>query len=155
VARAAAGRATGEWILGRGWDQNRWTPAAFPDHAPLDRAAPAHPVALERVDGHALWLNAAALAAAGIGKDTPDPPGGKILRDAAGAPTGVLIDHAMELAGRKIPGDPPAVRARRIRKAAEVAVSLGLTGVHEMGIDDETVRVYRALASEGKLPIRV
>src|SRR6185437_317561 len=84
VAAAARGRAPGEWIMGRGWDQNRWTPAAFPDHAPLDAAAPAQPVVLERIDGHALWLNAAALAAAGIGKGTPDPPGGKILRDAAG-----------------------------------------------------------------------
>ncbi len=155
VGRAAAGRPAGEWIFGRGWDQNRWTPAAFPDHAPLDRAAPSHPVALERVDGHALWLNAAALSAAGIGKDTPDPPGGKILRDAAGAPTGVLVDRAMELAERKIPRDAPAVMARRIQRAAAVAVSLGLTGVHEMGIADDTVRVYRTLASEGKLPLRV
>lgn len=155
VAEAAESRAPGEWITGRGWDQNRFSPAVFPDHAALDAAAPAHPVALERVDGHALWLNAAALRAAGITKDTPDPPGGKIVRDAAGEPTGVLVDHAMSLAERSMPAAPAAVRARRIQKAAALAASLGLTGVHEMGIDDETVAVYRALSREGKLPIRV
>jgi predicted amidohydrolase YtcJ len=155
VAKAARARAAGEWIVGRGWDQNRWTPAAFPEHAALDAAAPANPVMLERVDGHALWLNAAALRAAGIGRDTADPAGGKIVRDAAGEPTGVLVDHAMALAERGIPGAPAAVRARRILRAAALAVSLGLTGVHEMGIDDETIGVYRALAHEGKLPIRV
>ncbi|MFT3776594.1 MAG: amidohydrolase [Minicystis sp.] len=112
-------------------------------------------MALERIDGHALWLNAAALKAAGIGKTTPDPPGGKIVRDAAGEPTGVLVDRAMNLAERSMPGAPPNVRARRIEKAAALAVSLGLTGVHEMGIDDETVAVYRTLAREGKLPLRV
>jgi predicted amidohydrolase YtcJ len=155
VAEAARGRPAGEWIVGRGWDQNRWTPATFPDHAALDAVAAGHPVVLERIDGHALWLDAAALAAAGIRKDTPDPPGGKILRDASGEPTGVLIDRAMELAFRSMPGAPAAVRARRIQRAAAVAVSLGLTGVHEMGIDDETVAVYRSLAAEGKLPLRV
>jgi predicted amidohydrolase YtcJ len=155
VARGAAGRAPGEWIMGHGWDQNRWTPAAFPDHAPLDAAAPAHPVALERIDGHALWVNAAALAVAEIGKETPDPPGGKIVRDAAGAPTGVLVDRAMGLVARRIPPPSPDAVARRIERAAAVAVALGLTGVHEMGIDDPTASVYRALAREGKLPLRV
>jgi predicted amidohydrolase YtcJ len=155
VANAAQGRPEGEWILGRGWDQNLWTPPAFPGHAPLDQAAPRHPVALERIDGHALWLNAAALRAAGIGKDTPDPPGGKILRDAAGEPTGVLVDRAMDLVESKMPSAPPAVRTRRILRAAALAASLGLTGVHEMGIDDDTVAAYRALAHDGKLPIRV
>ncbi|APR74989.1 Hypothetical protein A7982_00335 [Minicystis rosea] len=155
VAEAAAHRPRGEWIIGRGWDQNRWTPAAFPSHASLDAAAPHHPVALERVDGHALWLNAEALRAAGIGKETADPPGGKIVRDGTGAPTGMLIDRAMKLAEDRMPAAPPAVRARRIEKAAALAVSLGLTGVHEMGIDDETVAVYRALAQSGKLPLRV
>jgi hypothetical protein len=155
VAAAAKTRALGEWITGRGWDQNRWTPARFPTHAPLDAAAPAHPVVLERVDGHALWLNAAALRAAGIGKETADPPGGKILRDAAGEPTGVLVDHAMSLVDKAMPAASPSARERRITRAAALAVSLGLTGVHEMGIDDGTVEVYRALAKSGKLPLRI
>jgi predicted amidohydrolase YtcJ len=155
VAEAAKTRPEGEWIRGRGWDQNLFTPAEFPGHAPLDAAAPKHPVALFRIDGHALWANAVAMRAAGVHRATPDPPGGKILRDAAGEPTGVFIDHAMSLIEAKMPPDPPAVRARRILKAADLAVSLGLTGVEEMGIDDETVSVYRSLASEGRLPLRV
>ncbi|WP_437570042.1 amidohydrolase [Sorangium sp. So ce542] len=155
VAEAAKARPRGEWITGRGWDQNRWPGGAFPTHAPLDAAAPEHPVALRRVDGHALWANAAAMRAAGVGRGAQDPPGGRILRDAAGEPTGVFIDSAMDLVEAKIPADPPAVRERRILRAAEEALSCGLTGVHEMGIDDETVAVYRALAAAGRLPIRV
>jgi predicted amidohydrolase YtcJ len=155
VRGAASARAEGEWITGRGWDQNLWSPPEFPGHAALDAAAPAHPVALRRVDGHALWANAAAMRAAGVGRDAKDPPGGKILRDARGEPTGVFVDHAMTLIEARMPPEPPAVRERRILKAAEVAVSLGLTGVHEMGIDDGTIAVYRALAREGRLPLRV
>ncbi|WP_437662451.1 amidohydrolase [Sorangium sp. So ce1182] len=155
VAEAAKARPRGEWITGRGWDQNLWPGAAFPTHGPLDAAAPEHPVALRRVDGHALWANAAAMRAAGVGRGTQDPPGGRVLRDAAGEPTGVFIDNAMGLIEARIPADPPAVRERRILRAAEEALSSGLTGVHEMGIDDETVAVYRALAAAGRLPIRV
>jgi predicted amidohydrolase YtcJ len=155
VREQAKTRPEGEWISGRGWDQNLFTPAEFPGHAPLDAAAPKHPVALRRIDGHAVWANAAAMRAAGVGRATADPPGGKILRDAAGEPTGVFIDHAMALIDAKMPPDPPALRERRILRAAEIAVSLGLTGVHEMGIDDETVAVYRKLALEKRLPLRV
>ncbi|WP_437593340.1 amidohydrolase [Sorangium sp. So ce1000] len=155
VADSAKGRPSGEWITGRGWDQNLWPGAAFPTHAPLDAAAPEHPVALRRVDGHALWANAAAMRAAGVGRGTQDPAGGRILRDAAGEPTGVFVDNAMGLVEAKIPADPPAVRERRILRAAEAALSSGLTAVHEMGIDDETASVYRALAAAGRLPIRV
>ncbi|MDI1444000.1 amidohydrolase [Polyangium sp. 6x1] len=155
VAVEAKGRAPGEWITGRGWDQNLFTPAAFPTHDPLDAASPDHPVALERIDGHALWANAAALRLAGIDAKTADPPGGRILRDSMGAPTGVFIDNAMDLVTAKMPGEPPAVIERRILRAAERALSLGLTGVHEMGIGDATVAVYRKLAAEGRLPIRV
>jgi predicted amidohydrolase YtcJ len=155
VAAVTAQRAAGEWILGRGWDQNRWIPADFPKHTALTEAAPNHPVALSRIDGHALWVNAAAMKAAGITRDTPDPAGGKIYRDAQGEPTGVFVDNAMGLVESKIPPDPAAIRERRILRAAQLAVTLGLTGVHEMGIDDATVAVYRALAKENRLPLRV
>ncbi|HVK70475.1 MAG TPA: amidohydrolase, partial [Polyangium sp.] len=155
VAADVKGRAPGEWITGRGWDQNLFTPAAFPTHAPLDAAVSDHPVALTRIDGHALWANAAALRLAGIDEKTADPPGGRILRDSTGAPTGVFIDNAMDLVTAKIPGEPSEVTERRILRASERALSLGLTGVHEMGIDDATVAMYRKLAAEGRLPIRV
>jgi hypothetical protein len=155
VREAAKTRAEGEWITGQGWDQNLWKVKEFPRHEVLDAVAPKHPVALERIDGHALWANAAAMRAAGIGRETPDPPGGKIVRDAVGEATGVFLDHAMDLVGAKMPGEPRAVTERRILAAAAQAVSLGLTGVHEMGITDGEIAVYRDLARGGRLPLRV
>lgn len=155
MADAAAARPAGEWLIGRGWDQNRWPGQQFPTRAALDAALGDRPVLLRRVDGHASWVNSRALAAAGITAATPDPPGGKILRDAGGEPTGVLIDKAMGLVDAVIPAPAAEVRARRIRAAARRAVELGLTGVHDMGIDDETAAVYRALAGRGELPLRV
>ncbi|OGK93793.1 MAG: hypothetical protein A2X51_06915 [Candidatus Rokubacteria bacterium GWC2_70_24] len=82
VAETAARTPRGEWIGGRGWDQNLWPGMRFPTRASLDRAAPHHPVALIRVDGHAIWANAAALHAAGISRDTRDPSGGIVVKDA-------------------------------------------------------------------------
>lgn len=154
VATAAKGRAAGEWIAGRGWDQNPWG-GAFPTKASLDAVLGDRPALLRRVDGHASWVNTAALKIAGITKATPDPAGGKILRDAGGEPTGVLVDLAMDLVDKHVPSASRDVRERRIRAAADLAVSVGLTGVHEMGIDDETVAVYRQLAGAGELPLRV
>ncbi len=151
---AAAGRPPGEWLLGRGWDQNPWG-GEFPTRASLDAALGERPAALRRVDGHAMWVNTAALAIAGITKATPDPAGGKIVRDPSGEATGVLVDAAMDLVDKHVPAASREARERRIRAAAELAVSVGLTGVHEMGIDDETVAVYRQLAAAGELPLRV
>ena len=94
VAARAARTPRGEWIGGRGWDQNRWPGGAFPTRASLDRAAPDHPVALVRIDGHATWASSAALQAAGIERHTPDPEGGRIQRDARGEATGLLLDAA-------------------------------------------------------------
>src|SRR5207247_540765 len=85
---------SGEWVLGRGWDQNDWPEKSFPSASDLDAIAPANPVVLERVDGHAYWVNSNVLKIAGITADTKDPDGGKILRDAAGKPTGILVDNA-------------------------------------------------------------
>lgn len=155
VADAAKGRAAGEWIEGQGWDQNLWTPKEFPGHAALDAAAPQNPVALSRIDGHALWVNAAALKAAGITRATPAPPGGTIVKDPAGEPTGVFIDAAMDLVLGKIPAPSAATIRRRIVAAAKVATEAGLTGVHEMGIPDAVVTEYRALAAANELPLRV
>ena len=151
---AAAGRAPGEWIEGRGWDQNPWG-GAFPTRASLDAALGDRPVALRRVDGHAVWVSSAVLRLAKITKATPDPAGGKIIRDASGEPTGVFVDAAMDLVDKHVPVASREARERRIRAAAAEAIALGLTGVHEMGIDDETVAVYRQLAAAGELPLRV
>ncbi|HUH02305.1 MAG TPA: amidohydrolase, partial [Kofleriaceae bacterium] len=113
------------------------------------------PVALRRVDGHALWANTRAMELAGVTRDTPEPAGGRILRDDAGEPTGVFVDNAMGLIESTIAGPSAEVIERRILAAAQVAVAAGLTGVHEMGIGDQTIEVYRALEARGALPLRV
>src|SRR5205085_3016672 len=93
VAEAAKTRPAGEWLVGRGWDQNRWPGQQFPTHASLDAVIADRPVVLRRIDGHAMWINARALAIAGITPATKDPAGGKIVRDPHGEPTGVLVDN--------------------------------------------------------------
>jgi predicted amidohydrolase YtcJ len=155
VAERARGSPKGSWIRGRGWDQNRWSQQAFPTEARLSRAVPHHPVFLVRVDGHAGWANASALAAAGIGPDTMDPPGGKIVRDAAGRPTGVLVDAAMELVLRRIPAPSSGEIEEALRRGMDALVALGITAVHDAGVTPAVLDVYRRLASEDRLPLRV
>lgn len=154
VRERAAALAKGEWIAGRNWDQTHWG-GAFPTAADLDRAAPEHPVFLSRVDGHAAWVNSRALQLAGVDEKTPDPPGGKIVRDAAGRPTGVLIDRAMELVRRRIPPPSFAQIKRQLELAAAECARLGLAGVHDAGVSAEDLRAYRELIAEGKMPIRI
>jgi predicted amidohydrolase YtcJ len=144
-----------EWILGRGWDQNRWDEKAFPTHAVLDRVVADKPVWLRRVDGHAGWANAKALAMGGVTRATKDPSGGRIERDSKGEPTGVLVDEAMGLVERAMPAPSEAARERMILAAQDAALAQGLTCVHDMGIDETTAGVYRALEKSGKLRIRV
>lgn len=155
VAEAANDRPEGEWLLGRGWDQNRWPGAQFPTKAVLDAAISDRPVLLRRVDGHAIWVNTPALRAAGVTKETKDPAGGKIVRDDKGEPTGVFVDNAVDLIDRVVPADKADAIERRIRAAAKVAVENGITGVHDMGISDETAAIYEKLAAADQLPLRV
>lgn len=154
VRERAAATPPGEWILGRNWDQTNWG-GQFPAAADLDRAAPAHPVFLTRVDGHAGWANSRALALAGITRNTPDPAGGKIVRNGAGEPTGVLIDRAQGLVRARIP--PPTYQQikRQLELAARECARLGLAGVHDAGVSAEDLRAYRELLAEGKLPVRI
>jgi predicted amidohydrolase YtcJ len=155
VAAAAKSRPASQWLIGRGWDQNRWPGQQFPTRKALDAAVGDRPVVLERIDGHAIWVNSVALREAGITRATKDPAGGKILRDAAGEPTGVLLDNAEALVFAKEPPASPELRAQRLRAAAQVAIAAGLTAVHEMGIEEETAEAYRALAAAHQLPLRV
>ncbi len=148
-------RGEGVWITGRGWDQTTWPGAAFPDAASLDAVAPRNPVALTRIDGHALWVNRAALAAASITDETPDPAGGRILRDPAGHATGVLIDAATALVRGKIPEIAAGELSGAISAAIEECLRFGLTGIHEMGVDDKTIDTYRSLIDAGRFPFRV
>jgi predicted amidohydrolase YtcJ len=155
MARAARERAAGQWLIGRGWDQNRWPGQQFPTRAKLDAAISDRPVVLTRIDGHAIWVNSVALREAGVTRATKDPAGGKIVRDARGEPTGVLIDNAEGLVFARQPPATPEQREQRIRAAAAVAIAAGLTGVHDMGIEEETAAAYRKLAEAHQLPLRV
>src|SRR5262245_30960939 len=145
----------GEWILGRGWDQNRWPDKQFPTAAPLDAAIPDHPVWLRRVDGHAGVANSAAMRAAGVTAATRDPEGGRIVRDSSGSPTGTFVDAAMSLIDTKVPPPSPELRKARVLAAAQAIAANGLTEMHDAGADGATIAAVRQLIDEKKFPIRV
>jgi len=151
--------APGEWLQGGGWDQNRWDNTDFPTAADLDAAFPERPVYLDRIDGHAGWVNTAALRIAEkAGKPLSgdwQPDGGRIVRDAAGKPTGVLVDAASSLVSGHIPAPDDATREKRLQAALQMAVSNGLTGVHDMGVSRGDLALMKRLADQGKLPLRI
>ncbi|HEX4384786.1 MAG TPA: amidohydrolase [Myxococcales bacterium] len=155
TARYAQLVPTGQWVRGNGWDQNAWAARAFPDRVLLDAATPDHPVALLRVDVHALWCNERALQAAGVSAGTPDPPGGRILRRADGTPTGVFIDTAMDLVRRAIPRPTVDVAEANILRSLRALAALGITGVHDAAAEPEALEAYRRLARKDLLPLRV
>jgi predicted amidohydrolase YtcJ len=144
----------GEWIQGRGWDQNDWADPQWPTRDELDRIAPGNPVYLKRVDGHAALANSVALELAGIDEHTPDPANGKIVRD-GGRPIGVLIDDAMDLVAAVVPSATKEMKRKAILRAAQLCMSAGLVGVHEAGVTAGTLDVYRDMADSGELPFYV
>ncbi len=154
-AAIRANPGTGKWIQGGGWNQERWKLNRFPTAVELDAVTGDRPAWLERVDGHAGWANTAALRLAGVTAATPDPAGGRIERDASGAPTGVLVDGAMKLVAAKIPAPTQAESDRALAKALEIMASVGLTGAGDAGIDRETWDRYRRFARTGKLTARI
>ena len=143
------------WVLGRGWDQNDWSVKSFPSAAALDSAIPDHPVWVTRIDGHAGLANSLAMRLAGVSRDTPDPEGGKIVRDSSGNPTGIFVDAAQSLVDRVVPAPSHDVRKRWILRAAQKIAANGLTGVHDAGIDGEAIKIYQELIDEGEFPIRI
>lgn len=154
VREAAAKTPAGGWIIGRGWDQTLWPGGRFPTRRTLDGVAPRHPVALTRIDGHAMWVNTAALRWAGIHSETADPTGGLIVRDDDGEPTGLLIDTAQ----RMVQDITPLPSAEQFDRAVEDAIAeclrKGLTGIHEMGVDLYGFASYRRLIAGGRFPFR-
>ena len=154
VREAAQKVPAGTWVRGRGWDQNDWSDQRFPLHDALSAAVPGHPVWLERVDGHAALVNAAAMKILGIDAAIQDPPGGRFLRDEAGRPTGVLVDNAMGLVGGRLPAASVDERKRLITLAARHCLERGLTTVTDMGIGDADYQAYSALRRADELPIR-
>lgn len=155
VKERASRAAAGEWVIGRGWDQNDWPVKEFPTSAALDAAVPDHPVFLRRVDGHAAIANSAAMRLAGVTAASKDPDGGRVERDASGNPTGVFIDNAMDLVENSIPAPSAELRKVRVLAAAQAIAATGLTAMHDAGIDGMTITAVRQLIDEQRFPIRV
>nr|BBH94246.1 amidohydrolase [Thermogemmatispora argillosa] len=155
VRERAARTPAGEWVVGGHWDRNRWPGRAFPTREVLDAAAPAHPVALWSKDGHLLWVNSLALERAGITAETPDPPGGAILRDGSGQPTGILQEGAaMELVARLISAPSPALARQLLEETFRALLRSGITAIHD--IEDRTVyELLASLRATNRLPLRV
>ena len=143
------------WIVGRGWNQELWPEARFPTSADLDAAVPDRPVTLERVDGHALVVNGAALRAAGITAASKDPVGGKIERDASGNPTGLLVDTAMELVTAKVPAPSEAQLAQALEKAQQLLLTTGITATADMGTSAADWAAMNQAARAGRLNVRI
>ncbi len=155
VAERARHAAPDAWIIGRGWDQNDWPVKAWPSRTALDAAAGGRRVWLTRIDGHAGVASSRALQEAGLSAASADPAGGRIIRDAAGAPDGVLVDRAMDAVTRLIPPPTDAeLEAALLRADAELQ-RLGLTTVHDAGIDERVAAAYTRLVDAGRLRTRV
>lgn len=145
-----------QWVRGHGWDQNEWAESSFPDRRSLDEVAPENPVALAHTSGHAIWVNSRALALAGIGPDTSDPPGGAIEREPESAePTGILYETAGRLVRDAMPELDQAQRRGALKEAVRYAQSLGVTAVHDMGVGRRTLAALRELRGQGELGLRV
>jgi predicted amidohydrolase YtcJ len=155
VRRRLASARPGEWIIGRGWDQNDWAAKAFPTHDLLSAASPDNPVYLTRVDGHAGLANRKAMEMAGLTSSATEPPGGRIMRAADGQPSGVLIDGAQALVESKIPPVGRQQLEDQIQLADRELRRVGITMVDDAGADANTVAAYRRLIDAGAIKTRL
>ncbi len=154
VRRRAARTEPGVWITGNNWHTGNWASAAWPSRASLDEAAPDNPVILRGMHGHTGWANTRALLEAGVTRATPDPLGGKVLKDPeTGFPSGILIENAQALV--RAPAGVEEPLTERIKKSVALALSYGVTGAHDMGTNLETVEAYRELIAAGQFPFRI
>ncbi len=159
-ALAAIGRFAEEnegrpWILGRGWNQEKWGLGRFPTAAELDAVVPDRPVWLQRVDGHAAWANSLAMEQAGVTASTADPEGGRVIRDAAGNPSGVFVDNAESLVAGVIPAPRPEDRDAALAMAQERLLANGITAVADMGTSVVDWQTFRRAGDLGQLRIRI
>ncbi len=143
----------GQWIQGAGWNKNIWSDPAFPTAADLDAVSPDHPVALEDKSHHATWVNSQALDLAGITSASEDPPGGEIVRDADGEPTGILLETAARLVYKIIPDAKVGPMVEALRKGIAEAHRLGLTGVHDPG-HSIVLAALQVLRARGEMGLR-
>jgi predicted amidohydrolase YtcJ len=159
----------GDWVVGRGWHQDKWNfppePAVegLPTHAGLSAVSPENPVMLIHVSGHGVFVNGKALELLGVTAQTPDPDGGEFVRDASGEPTGMLRENAQELAraaveeweSSRTPEEVDAYRRRQVALAGANALENGITAFHDMGATFETIDFFKQMADEGALPVRI
>ena len=154
IAAYAAANPTPRWIVGSGWNQERWRLGRFPTAAELDAVVGDRPVWLERVDGHAGWANTTAMREANVTAATVAPAGGRIERTGR-APSGVFVDAAKALIERAVPPPPPITRDRALARAQEILLSNGLTTVADMGTDAQDWAVMRRAGDDGRLNVRI
>lgn len=145
----------GEWITGGDWDEEKWNPPHLPTKEMIDAVTPNTPVSVNRYDGHEVLVNSLVLKMAGITAKTPDPPGGSIVRDAQGNPTGVLKDAAQGLVDKIMPPLSHERRLRAVKRALAYAARLGVTSVQAMSSDYEDIAVFSELAERGQLTARI
>ena len=144
-----------EWIVGHGWNQVLWPGKAFPSASLLDEYVKNKPVMLSRVDGHASWVNNKALEIAGISKDTLDPPGGKIIRNKQGHPTGILVDNAIDLLYKHLPKTSEDTLTAQLNAAGDKLLSEGITSVHDAGIGKMGYDFFKKRVNQHSLPVRI
>jgi predicted amidohydrolase YtcJ len=155
VASAAQETPEGETIYGRGWIETGWPEGRFPARADLDEASAAHPIILERADGHAVVANSLALERSGVTRASVDPAGGRIERDAAGEPTGMLIDNAANLVMALAGAPSEAQKREAFETGAKVYAAYGWTGLHNMSVDPADIGLIEDEAASGGVGIRV
>lgn len=160
VGRRVKEAKPGEWIRGRGWDQNDWGnrkgEKPFPTAALLDKVSPNNPVILTRIDGHAIWVNSKAMAIAKGSTDIGiDVEGGKVLKDRMGNPTGIFIDNAESIIRNSVPDYSTEEKIELYQKAFQECVRVGITGVHDMGIDRTDFELYMQFAAQQTMPLRI
>jgi predicted amidohydrolase YtcJ len=155
IAERAGRTPRGEWVTGGDWDETKWNPASMPTKDLIDPATPATPIFVSRYDGHMALANSVTLRLAGITSTTPDPPGGVIVRDAQGNPTGALKDAAMDYVYKIAPTLSYERRLRAVKRALAHAASLGVTSVQHMNPEYEDIAVYRELLQRGELTARI
>ncbi len=145
----------GRWIQGGNWDHERWQPAILPTRQLIDGVTPNNPVFINRLDGHMSLANSLALKLAGIDRNTKDVPGGVIVRDSNGNPTGILKDAATRLVEKVIPPPTPDQIRTAVRAAQTYANAQGVTSVQDMSASPEVFRVYQAMLHNGELHVRI
>jgi predicted amidohydrolase YtcJ len=154
IAARVKTAAPGEWIIGRGWDHTLWAEQKTPTREDIDSVTNGHPAIFNRVDGHIAIANSAALKAADVTAQSPDPHGGKIDRDDQGEPTGILRETAMGLVGEKIPPPSSAQRRKAAELALQEAARWGITSAQDNS-DWEDFLMYQQMEKEGKLTLRI